>query len=424
MAADPRETLRTLFTAAIAAADPAKALPPHLPSPPQGRTVVVGAGKAAATMARAVEDHYQGPLSGLVVTRYGHRVPTRRIEVVEASHPVPDEAGRQGAERILDLVSGLGADDLVLCLISGGGSALLTCPARGIKLADMQALTQALLKSGATISEINVVRKHLSRIAGGRLAAATRARILTLAVSDVPGDDPSAIASGPTAPDPTTLREARGVLAKYSIVPPAPISAHLASAAAETPKPDDPLFDRTEYRIVASPKASLDAAAQLARHNGFTPLILGDAIEGEAREVGHVHATLARDIAAGRGPLGPPAAILSGGETTVTVRGRGRGGRNVEFLLGLVVALDGAPGIYGLAGDTDGIDGTEANAGALAAPDTLARARASGLDPLAMLDDNDAYTLFKTLDDLVVTGPTLTNVNDFRAVLVLASAAA
>jgi hydroxypyruvate reductase len=271
---------------------------------------------------------------------------------------------------------------------------------------------------------MNVVRKHLSRIAGGRLAAATRARILTLAVSDVPGDDPSAIASGPTVPDPTTLREARGVLAKYGIVPPAAISAHLASAAAETPKPDDPLFDRTEYRIVASPKASLNAAAQLARHAGFTPLILGDAIEGEAREVGHVHATVARDIAAGRGPLRPPAAILSGGETTVTVRGRGRGGRNVEFLLGLVVALDGAPSIYGLAGDTDGIDGTEANAGALAAPDTLARARASGLDPLAMLEDNDAYTLFKTLDDLVVTGPTLTNVNDFRAVLVLASAAA
>ena len=423
-ASDPREKLRALFAVAIATADPAKALPPHLPSPPKGRTVVVGAGKAAAIMARAVEDHYPGALSGLVVTRYGHRVPTRSIEVVEASHPVPDEAGRQGAERILDLVSGLGGEDLVFCLISGGGSALLTCPVAGITLADMQALTQALLKSGATIGEINIVRKHLSRIAGGRLAAATRARVLTLAVSDVPGDDPSAIASGPTVPDPSTLREARAVLAKYAIAPPPAIAAHLAGAAAETPKPDDPLFDRTEYRIVASPKASLAAAAELARHGGFTPLILGDAIEGESREVGRVHAILARDVAAGRGPVRPPAAILSGGETTVTVRGRGRGGRNVEFLLGLVVALDGAPGIYALAGDTDGIDGTEDNAGALATPDTLARARAKGLGPAAMLDDNDAYTLFKALDDLVVTGPTLTNVNDFRAVLVLGTAPA
>jgi hydroxypyruvate reductase len=420
MIGDPRQFLFSLFRTAIARADPAECLKPHLPPRPRGRLIVVGAGKAAAAMAHAVEDHYGDGIEGVVVTRYGHGLPSRRIRIVEAAHPVPDAAGRAAAEQILATVAGRGADDLILCLISGGGSALLTLPAPGIEFDDMRALTSALLKSGATISEINCVRKHLSRIAGGRLAAAAApARIVSLAISDVPGDDPSAIASGPTVPDPTTLADARAVLTKYGIAPAPAIQDHLQRPASETPKPGDHRLARACYKIVASARASLDAAAALARQHGVAPLILGDDIEGEAREVARAQAAFARDIAQGRASARPPAIILSGGETTVTVRGKGRGGRNAEYLLALGLALDGAPGIFALAGDTDGIDGTEDNAGAIITPDSLARARAAGLDPAARLADNDGYGFFSAIGDLVVTGPTRTNVNDFRAILIL-----
>lgn len=420
----PRAFLRALFDAALRAADPARALPPLLPAPPRGRTIVVGAGKAAAAMARAVEDHWPGPLSGLVITRYGHAVPCRRIEVVEASHPVPDGAGTAAAARILATVRGLSADDLVLCLMSGGGSALMALPAPGIALDDKRAVTRALLRSGATISEINCVRKHLSAIKGGRLAAAAApARTVSLAISDVPGDDPAVIASGPTVSDPSTFAEARAILAKYAIEPPPAIAAHLAAAKDETPKPGDPRLAHSAFTLIAAPQDALAAAADVARKAGVTPLVLGDAIEGEARDVALVHAGIARQAAAGRLIVGEralplPAVLLSGGETTVTLRGGGRGGRNAEFLLALAVALDGHPGIHALACDTDGIDGTEDNAGALYGPDTSARAKALGLDLRARLADNDGYGVFQALGDLVVTGPTLTNVNDFRAILV------
>jgi hydroxypyruvate reductase len=422
MVDEPRALLRALFDAAIARAVPKLCLPPHLPPRPAGRLVVVGAGKAAAALAAAVEDHYGDPLdflSGAVVTRYGHLHPTRRIAVIEAGHPVPDAAGMAGARRLLALVGGLSADDRVLCLISGGGSALLTCPAPPITLEAMQALTRALLRSGAAIGEMNAVRKHLSAIAGGRLAAAAHpAPLLTLAISDVPGDDPSTIASGPTVPDPTTRDDARAVLARYGIAPDPAIAQRLADPDCETPKPGDPRLAAARFAIVASAKDSLAAAAALAQARGFTPLVLGDAIEGESREVAQAHARLALDIKGGRGPVTPPAAILSGGETTVTVRGQGRGGRDAEFLLALAIALDGAAGIHALAGDTDGIDGSEDNAGAVCAPDTLARARGARIDAARHLADNDAYGFFAALGDLVVTGPTLTNVNDFRAILI------
>jgi hydroxypyruvate reductase len=370
-------------------------------------------------MARAVENHWSGSLSGLVVTRYGHAMPCKRIEVVEAAHPVPDAAGRAAASRMLELVQGLEADDLVLCLISGGGSALLSLPAAGIELESKQALNKALLKSGADITEINCVRKHLSAIKGGRLAAACHpARVLTLAISDVPGDDPSVVASGPTVADPSTCRDALAVLAKYDIVAPETVRQHLQSEASETPKPNDPRLAAAEYHYIATPRMSLEAAATVAREAGITPLVLGDALEGEAREVAKVHAGIARYCAAVGQPALPPCVLLSGGETTVTVRGHGRGGRNAEFLLALAVALDGHPGIHAIAGDTDGIDGTEDNAGCLLAPDSLARARERGLDAKAMLANNDGYEFFQALGDLVVTGPTLTNVNDFRAVLI------
>ncbi|HUA54083.1 MAG TPA: glycerate kinase [Candidatus Sulfotelmatobacter sp.] len=418
---DPRALLRELFRAAVDAATPARVLKRHLPPPPKGRTVVVGAGKAAAAMAEAVEQAWSGgALSGLVVTRYGHAVPCRHITVIEAGHPVPDAAGTEAAQRILGLVSGLAADDLVLCLMSGGASALLVLPAPGITLADKRDVTAALLKSGATIGEINTVRKHMSAIKGGRLgAAAAPARLVTLAISDVPGDDPATIGSGPTVPDPTTFADARAVLDKYRIVPPAAIARRLAEARDETPKPGDPRFARAEYALMARPLGSLQAAAEVARGAGVTPLILGDAIEGEAREVGRALAGIAHSVARHGLPVAPPAVLLSGGETTVTVRGHGRGGRNAELLLGLGLALEADPRIHAIACDTDGIDGTETNAGALWAPDSVARARALGLDPAKRLDDNDAYSLFAALDDLVVTGPTLTNVNDFRAILIL-----
>ena len=417
-----RALLMGLFQAAVEAAAPALCVPPHLPSPPPGRTVVIGAGKAAAAMAQAVETHWPAgrPLSGLVVTRYGHGVgPLGRIEVVEASHPVPDEAGQAAAGRMLRLVQGLGPEDLVLCLISGGGSALLAAPAPGVSLADKQAVNRALLRSGAGIGAMNCVRKHLSAIKGGRLAAAAApARLVTLVISDVPGDDPSVIASGPTVPDPTTLAEARSVLARYGIEPPPAVAAWLQDPAAETPKPGDPAFARTRTVMIATPQDALDAAAAVARAAGVTPLILGNAIEGEAAEVARVMAGIARQCAFHGQPAAPPCVLISGGETTVTVRGQGRGGRNAEFLLGLALALDSHPDIHAIACDTDGIDGTEDNAGALLAPDSLARAAALGLDARTRLADNDGYGLFAALGDLVMTGPTRTNVNDFRAVLI------
>ncbi len=419
MTADPRKILRQMFDAAVAAALPDKSLPGYLPKPPKGRTIVIGCGKAAASMAKAVEDHWQGELSGLVVTRYQHRVPTRRIEVVEAAHPVPDLAGREAAERILGMVKGLSANDLVLFLASGGGSALLSMPASGLTLADKQAINKALLRSGANITEMNCVRKHLSAVKGGRLAAACApAKVVTLAISDIPGDDPAVIASGPTVADATSFADAIAILEKYGIKEPLPVLNHLRAAREETPKPGDPRLANTELHMIATPQMSLEAAATVAREAGITPVILGDAIEGEAREVALVHAGIARQVRRHAQPAKPPCVLLSGGETTVTVRGRGRGGRNAEFLLALAVALNADPGIAALAGDTDGVDGTEDNAGAMLLPDSLARAAACNLDAKAMLADNDGYSFFSGLDDLVKTGPTLTNVNDFRAILI------
>jgi hydroxypyruvate reductase len=416
----PTELLKAMFRAAVDAAQPELCLPPHLPPRPKGRTIVVGAGKASGAMAKAVEDAWSGPLEGLVVTRYGHRLPTTRIEVVEAAHPVPDAAGREAAGRILHIVQGLSEDDLVLCLISGGGSALLALPAEGVSLEDKQAVNKALLKSGATIGEMNAVRKHLSAIKGGRLAlAASPAKVVALMISDVPGDDPSVIASGPTVADPSSSADALAILDKYGMHVPPSVLARLKSAEAETPKPGDKRLARVENIMIATPQASLEAAASVARKEGVTPLILGNALEGEARDVGLVHAGIARQCADFAQPAVPPCVLLSGGETTITLKGKGKGGRNTEFLLALAIALEGKRGIYALAGDTDGIDGSENNAGALITPDTLARAEAAGIDAKAMLADNDPYTFFKGIGDLLMTGPTLTNVNDFRAVLVL-----
>ncbi|MDF2097032.1 glycerate kinase type-2 family protein [Aquibaculum arenosum] len=416
--------LRRVYEAGLAAVDPAQIVGPALPERPRGRCVVVGAGKAAGSMARAVEQAWDGPLEGLVVTRYGHAVPTERIEVVEASHPVPDAAGREAAQRMLDLARSLGPDDLLLCLISGGGSALLALPAEGLTLEDKQAVNRALLASGAAIGEMNCLRKHLSAIKGGRLAAAAApARVVTLAISDVPGDGPEVIASGPTVPDPTSFADARAVLEKYGIEPPASVARHLADAKEETPKAGDPRLAKSDFRLIARPQDMLEAAADAAREAGITPLIFGDAIEGEARDVAKVFGGIARQVRLHHQPAPPPCLLLSGGETTVTLsgkgRGQGRGGRNSEFQLSLALALEGLPGIFALACDTDGIDGSEDNAGAFITPDSLARAEAKGLSAKQALAGNDAYSLFAALDDLLVTGPTLTNVNDFRAILVL-----
>jgi len=421
---DRRVLLRAMFDAAVGAAAPALCVPPHLPAPPKGRTIVVGAGKAAAAMAAAVEAHWRGPIEGLVVTRYGHGAPTKFIRVVEASHPVPDAAGPAAARAILDLVSGLSADDLVLCLISGGGSALLALPDGEITLADKQAINRALLRSGAHIGEMNCVRKHLSAIKGGRLAvAAAPARVVSLIISDVPGDDLSVIASGPTVPDATSQADARAVLEKYCIEASPAVLNQLSNPAAETPKPGDPRFANVANVLIATPQMSLDAAAAVARAAGFAPIILGNAIEGEARECGIVHAGVALQAAGFGQPIEPPCAIISGGETTVTVRGKGRGGRNAEFLLSLAIALDGRADIFALAADTDGFDGSEDNAGAIIGPDTLRRAASAGIDVVKLLADNDAYAAFSALGDLIVTGPTRTNVNDFRAILVPARTA-
>ncbi len=414
-----QDILRQLFDAAIAAADPESCVPPHMPPDDGGRLIVIGAGKASAAMARAVEQHWSGPLDGLVVTRYGHGVPCERIEIVEAAHPVPDAAGEAAAARILAKLAGLRAQDRVLALISGGGSALLAAPAEGLSLADKRAITAALLKSGASIGEMNCVRKHLSAIKGGRLAAAAwPAPVLTLAISDVPGDDPAVIASGPTVPDPTTAAEALAIIERYRIEIPAKLRERLQSGELETPKPGDPRLAASDYRLVASPRLMLEAAAAEARRLGIEPLILGDALEGEAREVGKVLAGVALSCARHGSPARKPCVLLSGGETTVTVRGQGRGGRNTEFLLGLALALDGAPGIDALAADTDGVDGSEDNAGAFVGPDTPASAKAAGINVRACLAGNDAWYCFSRLGDLLVTGPTRTNVNDFRAILI------
>lgn len=418
---EKRTLLRALLDSAIAAASPAQCLAPYLAAlpPPKGRTIVIGAGKAAASMAKAVEDHWPHALSGLVVTRYGHGADCKRIEVIEAAHPVPDAAGRAAAGRMLQAVQGLSADDLVIALISGGGSALLALPADGVSLEDKQAVNRALLRSGAPIGAMNTVRKHLSAIKGGRLAvAAYPARLAAFAISDVPGDDPAVIASGPTVADPSSFADALGVLAQYGIEPPPSVRQRLEAGARgqieETPKPGAPRLARATTEIIATPQRSLEAAAALAERHGYAVRNLGDRIEGEARAVAAEHAAMARELAR----QGQRVALISGGETTVTVRGQGRGGRNCEYLLGLALALDGAANIAAVAGDTDGIDGSEDNAGALVRPDTLARARAAGLDAQALLDGNDSYRLFAALDDLIVTGPTRTNVNDFRAILI------
>jgi len=414
----PEELLKSMFKAGVDAALPSLCVPAHLPPRPKGRTVIIGAGKASGAMAKALEEAWDGPLDGLVVTRYGYRVPTERLEVIEAAHPVPDEAGRDAAKRIFELVQGLTEDDLVLCLISGGGSALLALPAEGVTLEDKQAMNKALLASGATISEMNTVRKHLSAIKGGRLAAAAYpAKIVALMISDVPGDDASIIASGPTVPDPSTNEDALGIIEKYGIDVPDNMR-RLLDTAEETPKPGDPCFENVENIMIATPQASLEAAAAVAREAGVTPVILGDSIEGESRDVALVHAGIARQCAMRGQPEQPPCVLISGGETTITLKGNGKGGPNSEFLLSLAIALDGMEHIYALAGDTDGVDGSEDNAGALIYPDTLARAEKAGINPKAMLANNDPYRFFKGIGDLLETGPTLTNVNDLRAIFI------
>ena len=419
----PRQFLQTLFGAAVGAVTADGCLPAFLPARPApgvGRTIVIGAGKGAAAMAQVVEAHWPGPLEGLVVTRYGHGAPCERIEVIEAAHPVPDAAGQNAARRILDKVAGLTENDLVLCLISGGGSSLLALPAEGVTLADKQALNQALLSCGATIAEMNCVRKHLSSIKGGRLAlACAPARVVTLLISDVPGDDPAVVASGPTLPDPGTCADALAILARYAIEVAPNVRRVLESGDGETPKPGDARFARNRCHIIASARIALEAAAAAARAAGIPAHILSDDIEGEARTIALMHAALARSVALHGQPFAAPCVILSGGETTVTVRGQGRGGRNTEFLLALALALNGQPGIHALACDTDGIDGSEDNAGALLDPGSLQRAGLPGLRARAMLDNNDGYSFFEALGDLLVCGPTLTNVNDFRALLIL-----
>ncbi len=421
---NPRDLLLGSFHAALSAADPLQIVPAQLPRPPRGRTVVVGAGKAAGAMALAVEQRWpaDAPLEGVVITRYGHGLPTRRVRVVEAGHPVPDEHGEAAAREILALARGLGPDDLLLALVSGGGSSLLALPVEGISMADLKAVTRDLLASGAPIQDMNTVRKHLSAIQGGRLAAATRAQVLALVISDVTGDEVTHIASGPCAPDPSTFGEAIEILERFGVKPPASIARHLGEGArgavAETPKPGDGAFARAENRVIATAHASLVRAAEFLRGHGVEPLVLGDSVTGEASEVAKVYGALARQVRRHGHPARPPAALISGGETTVTLRGKGRGGRCTEFLLSLAVDLAGLEDTWALACDTDGIDGSEDNAGAVLTPDALARAAAQGLQPKKMLANNDGYGLFSALGDLVVTGPTRTNVNDYRVILV------
>jgi hydroxypyruvate reductase len=420
---EARALLRRMFDAAIDAAQPALCVPRHLPQPPRGRLVVIGAGKASAAMARAVEDNWRGELSGVVVTRYGYSVPCRRIDIVEAAHPVPDVAGLAAAERILAAVQDLRPEDLVLCLISGGASSLLVRPLPGLTLSDKQAVNRALLKSGATIREMNCVRRHLSAVKGGRLGVACHpARLITLLISDVPGDDPVDIGSGPTVADPTSCADALDIVRRYGIELPSIVFESLESGRGESVKPGDARLAGSETRMIATPQMALEAAAEVASRAGVSSLILGDSIEGEARDVGKVMAGIARQVIAHGQPGAAPCVLLSGGETTVTVRGDGRGGRNVEFLLSLAIALDRQAGVYAIAGDTDGVDGTEEVAGAYLAPDSLARALALGISASSSLANNDGHGFFEAIGDAVVTGPTLTNVNDFRAILITAAA--
>lgn len=414
-----RVLLEQMFRTAVAQAQPSLAVRLNLPSRPAGRTIVIGAGKASAQMARAFEEAWDGPLTGLVVTRYGYAEACHRIEIVEAAHPVPDEAGFLAARRMLETVSGLGPNDLVVALISGGGSALLPAPAPGLTLDDEQSINRSLLASGAPISVMNLIRNQFSIIKGGRLAAhCAPARVATLVVSDVPGDDPAVVASGPTIPLAGTRELARKYATLYRIGLPPHAQALLAGDDNSAPRPDDPVFARNSVRTIASAALSLEAAAEQARQQGVEAAILSDSIEGEARDVAQVHAAMAREIAVRNRPFAKPAVLLSGGETTVTLRGKGRGGRNGEFLLALAIAIDGMDGISALAADTDGIDGSEDNAGAFADGTTATRLRKAGIDPLAALANNDAFSAFEAIGDLLVTGPTGTNVNDFRAILV------
>lgn len=418
MTPEDRAFLAGLFDAAVAAADPARALAAHLPEPPRGRTVVIGAGKGAAQLAAAFEALWDGPLQGVVVTRYGYACPTRAIRVIEAAHPVPDAAGLAASAALFDAVRGLGPDDLVVALICGGGSSLLPMPPGDLTLEDEAALNRALLASGAPISVMNAIRKQVSGIKGGRLAAAAHpARVVSLVVSDVPGDDPAQVASGPTVPDPGSRADARRLVDSWRIDLPPRLRDWLAGDAGAAPDPADPVFARNEVHVIASARLSLEAAAARAEAAGIPAVILSDAIEGEARDVGRVHAAIAREIALRDRPFARPVVLLSGGETTVTVRAKGRGGRNSEFLLALALAAEGLP-LAALAADTDGIDGSEDNAGAFADGDSAGRLRAAGLDPQALLSGNDAYSAFAALDDLFVPGPTGTNVNDFRAILI------
>ncbi len=422
---NPRQILTDSFHAAVAAADPLKIVAAHLPSPPKGRTLVVGAGKAAASMARAVELAWptSHEIEGLVVTRYAHGMDTDHIRVVEAGHPVPDVAGEAAAAEILSLVSNLTEDDHLIALISGGGSSLLSLPVDGISMLDLKSVTSSLLKSGAPITEMNIVRKHLSRIQGGRLAAASKALITTLIISDVTGDEPNAIASGPTCADPSTYQEALAILKRFNVVAPDSVMAHLQAGAegkiSETPKPNDPIFAKTKEVVIATAHQSLQAAASFFNAHNITPVVLGDTVTGEASEVAKVYAALVKEIRHHHQPFRAPVALISGGECTVTVKGNGRGGRCVEFLTSLAIELNGMPNVYALAADTDGIDGTEDNAGALLFPDTATRAQALNLSAVSLLANNDGYSYFSALGDLLVTGPTRTNVNDYRVILVL-----
>lgn len=415
----PRDLLKSMFSAAVQAADPLTGIKAHLPAKPQGKTVVIGAGKGAAQMARALETVWEGPIEGIVVTRYGYGCETKHIEIIEASHPVPDAAGLVASRRLVAAVSDLTADDLVIALICGGGSALLPAPPEGMTLEDEIAVNEALLASGAPISSMNVVRKHLSTIKGGRLAAATKARVVSLIVSDIPGDNPAFVASGPTVPDGSTRNDALAIVNQYKLALPQAAVVHLSSPAADAPRPDDARFIRNEHHVIASAGVSLEAAAAVARSHGITPAILSDSIEGEARDVALVHAAIAREVLGKDRPFAKPAVILSGGETTVTLRGKGgRGGRNGEFALAVALAIDGHD-LHLLAADTDGIDGSEDNAGAFADGQTVTRLRDAGLDPRRLLDGNDSYSGFAAIGDLFETGPTGTNVNDFRAILIV-----
>lgn len=418
--ADARAFLRGLFDAAVAAAMPERSIRAHLPERPKGRTVVVGAGKGAAQLAAALEAGWDGPLSGVVVTRYGYGARCERIEVLEAAHPEPDAAGLQATRRLFATVRGLRPDDLVIALIAGGGSALLPCPPAGLTLGDEVAVNRALLASGAPIAEMNAVRKHVSEVKGGRLAAAAwPARVVSLILSDIPGDDPALVASGPTVPDTAGPEAARAVVRRYGLALPAAVTAHLAGENCAAPDPKDAVFARNSVRVIASSAVSLEAAATAARAGGVAAAILSDAIEGEAREVGRVHAAIAREVAARDRPFKKPVVLLSGGETTVTLKGRGKGGRNAEFLLALALGIAGVAGVTALAADTDGIDGSEDNAGGIVDGGTAARIRDKGADPRALLDGNDAWTALEMAGDLLVTGPTGTNVNDFRAILIV-----